>query len=85
MRVLRRLGGTAVAGLCIGVAVAGPVTAQSTGAGVYSGKATAQALQVSILGQGATLGSASSAVDSTPSGTADASAALLPAPLGIQG
>lgn len=85
MRVIRRLGGTAIAGLFLGAAVAGPVLAQTTTPAVYAGQASAQALQVSILGQTGTFGISKSTVDSTPAGTADGTAAVLPDPLGIQG
>ncbi|HEX2850804.1 MAG TPA: hypothetical protein VHN98_09635 [Acidimicrobiales bacterium] len=52
---------------------------------VYAGQATAQALKVSILGQTGTFGVSKATADSTPAGTADGTAAVLPDPLGIQG
>lgn len=73
---IRRL--TVVAGCCalVGVLVAGPATAASPE--VYAGSAEARALDLTILGQKATLGATKATAESTLKASAEGTGQLVP-------
>lgn len=73
----RRLGAAAAAALIVGAFAAGPAGAQGTTEN-YVGSATAQALDLDLLGTGLTLGSTKAKVSSAVEALAEGAGQLLP-------